>query len=273
MLRLSKAKTSAAKHANKKRHSTRWAVVVVMLVFVAAAGILFAAYWLYCHASDEAFHIPFIGGLIGGGGQNSEAPPVPEQTFEDYLADTIFIGDSRTNGLAGYGYVPKSNVFAIDGSNHVSARTEKFITLSGTSRKLTIAQASELIRPARMIVSYGINGIAFMDSDTFLSEYAALLEELRTASPETLLVVQSILPVSAEKAAATPGMSNRAIDSCNQKLKALVEEKGGVFLDSSAVLKNAKGNLDSKYNSGDGLHFNRTAYLALLDFYDQNRLY
>ena len=112
-----------------------------------------------------------------------------------------------------------------------------------------------------------------MDSDTFMSEYAALLDELRAASPETLLVVQSILPVSAEKAASTPGMSNRAIDSCNQKLKALAEEKGGVFLDSSAVLKNSKGNLDPKYNSGDGLHFNRKAYQALLDFYDKNRLY
>ena len=45
------------------------------------------------------------------------------------------------------------------------------------------------------------------------------------------------------------------------------------FLDSSAVLKNSKGNLDPKYNSGDGLHFNRKAYQALLDVYDKNRLY
>ena len=271
-MRLSKEKTNGSKRTHARRHSARWAFVAVMMVCLVALGILFAAYQLYFRTSGDSF-IPFIGGIIGGGDQSNGGSPSPDQTFEEYLADTVFIGDSRTNGLSGYGYVPKSSVFAIDGFNHASARTEKFITLSGTNRKLTIAQAVGFVKPVRMIVSFGINGIAFMDSDTFMSEYAALLDELRAASPETLLVVQSILPVSAEKAASTPGMSNRAIDSCNQKLKALAEEKGGVFLDSSAVLKNSKGNLDPKYKSGDGLHFNRKAYQALLDFYDKNRLY
>ncbi len=249
----------------------RWAVAVFMMVCL-AAGVLISAYWLYSQAPGTGFTVPFIGGIIGKDESKTESPAKPDQTFEEYLAGTVFIGDSRTNGLTRYGLVPQGNVYAIDGFNHVSARTQKFLVLSGTSRKLTIAEAVGLVQPARVIVSFGINGIAFMDDDSFMSEYAGLLDDLKAASPDTLLVVQSILPVSANKAASTPGMSNRAIDSCNQKLKALVEEKGGVFLDSSGALKDAKGNLASQYDSGDGLHFNKAAYQVLLDFYDQNRL-
>lgn len=94
------------------------------MVCLVALGILFAAYQLYFRTSGDSF-IPFIGGIIGGGDQSNGGSPSPDQTFEEYLADTVFIGDSRTNGLSGYGYVPKSSVFAIDGFNHASARTEK----------------------------------------------------------------------------------------------------------------------------------------------------
>ncbi len=271
MLRLSKNK-GGKRQTKKVRHPVRWAVVVSTMVCL-AAGVLFSAYWLYSQASGTGFTVPFIGGIIGKDESNIESPAVPDQTFEEYLADTVFIGDSRTNGLTRYGFVSQGNVYAIDGFNHVSARTQKFLVLSGTNRKLTIAEAVGLVQPTRVIVSFGINGIAFMDSESFMSEYAGLLDDLKAASPDTLLVVQSILPVSANKAASSPGMSNRAIDSCNQKLKALTEEKGGIFLDSSGVLKDAKGNLASQYDSGDGLHLNKPAYQALLDFYDKNRIY
>ncbi len=276
-VKVGKAKTlktsSDVKKQPPKRHPARWAFGISLLICLVAAGALFAAYWLYLRTSDDPFTIPFIGGLAGGDKSSSSAKPHPDQTFDEYVADTIFIGDSRTNGLTKYGYIPQSNVYAVDGFNHKSARTDKFLTLSGTSKKLTIAQAIALVKPVRMVVSFGINGVGFMDTDTFMSEYDAFLDELKAASPDTLLVVQSILPVSAEKTAANSNMSNRTIDSYNAKLKALVEEKGGVYLDSAPVLKNSKGALNAKFDAGDGLHFNRAAYQALLDFYDQNRLY
>lgn len=218
---------------------------------------------------------PFWGGQGGtADGDSSASRPIDtNQTFEEYLNDTIFIGDSRTNGMANYNFAPRDRVYAIDGANHQTARTEKFLILSSTGRKLTIAEAIGVVKPVRMIVSFGINGVAFMGEDTFMDEYSAFLDELKAASPDTILVVQSILPVSSAQEAEDPRMTNEVIDSYNQKLQALTLEKGGRWLDTAGLLKNAWGELDAAYDAGDGLHFNQDAYEVLFNYYDQNRIY
>ena len=209
----------------------------------------------------------------GGSSVSSNSPASSDQSFEEYLNDTIFIGDSRSNGMANYGFVSRDRVYAIDGANHQTARTQRFLILGSTGQQLTIAQAIAVVKPARMIVSFGINGIAFMGEQTFFDEYAAFLDELKAASPDTILVVQSILPVSAAQEVEDPRMANATIDAYNQKLKALTLEKGGRWLDTSWLLKDSQGALDAVYDAGDGLHFNEQAYDVLFSYYDQNRIY
>lgn len=190
-------------------------------------------------------------------------------TFSAFLDQTLFIGDSRTNGMKNFGFLPEENVFAIDGASHQTARTEKFVTLEGSSKKLTIVQAVAELQPVRVIVSFGINGVAYMGEETFLSEYSELLDELKEASPDTSIVVQSILPVSASYARNDRRMANDIIDGYNAELRLLANQKDCYFLDTSQVLKNEDGALAKEYDSGDGLHFNKTAYTALFDYLDQ----
>lgn len=193
------------------------------------------------------------------------------QSFEEYIHDTVFIGDSRTNALKVYNLVPEQNVLAKDGENHRSARTEKMIT-TPSGKTLTIAEAVAEIKPVRMMVSFGINGVSYMNEDDFIEEYAALLDELHQASPNSIIIVQSILPVSKSYEAQKPTMSNQKIDRYNTLLKQLAEQKGFAFLDSSGVLKDKNNSLDAKYDRGDGLHYNKAAYEALLQFYNKNRI-
>ena len=222
---------------------------------------------------------PFFGNFLNtnasGGTDNSGGPNAPssDQSFPEYLDDTIFIGDSRTNGMVNFSFINRNNAYAIDGVNHQTMRTERFLTMSSTGRKLTAAEAIGVVKPIRMIVSLGINGVAFMGEEKFFSEYAALLDELQTASPDSILVVQSILPVSQTREAEYPQLANAIIDAYNQRLKTLTLEKGGRWLDTANLLKNSRGSLNTIYDSGDGLHFNKRAYQALFDYYDQHRIY
>lgn len=193
------------------------------------------------------------------------------QSFEEYINETVFIGDSRTNGLAVYNFIPGENVLAKDGENHRSARTEKIITAK-SGKAVTIAEAVAEKKPTRMIVSFGINGVSFMEESSFMEDYSALLDDLYKASPYSIIIVQSILPVSKSFENARPTMSNAVIDRYNALLKELAGKKGFGFLDSSAVLKDKNNCLDEKYDSGDGLHFNKAAYEALLQFYNKNRI-
>lgn len=197
-------------------------------------------------------------------------PVSQEQSFEGYIRDTVFIGDSRTNGLVRYQQVPEQNVMAKDGENHQAARTDRIVHTSSGDR--TIARAVGDVKPLRMIVAFGINGVAFMGEQTFMEEYSALLDELHTASPDSTIAVQSILPVSKDRESADPRFANSKIDRYNGLLKTMTEGKGFRYLDASNVLKDQNNCLAAKYDSGDGLHFNPAAYEALMRFYEGNRV-
>ena len=193
------------------------------------------------------------------------------QSFEEYIGETVFVGDSRTNGLAVYNFISDENVLAKDGENHRSARTEKIITTK-SGKMVTIAEAIAEKQPVRIIVSFGINGVSFMDESNFMEEYSAFLDDLYRASPYSIIVVQSILPVSKNFENSRPTMANSVIDRYNTLLKEMAAKKGVRFLDSSAVLKDKNNCLAEKYSSGDGLHFNKVAYETLLQFYNKNRI-
>ncbi len=194
------------------------------------------------------------------------------QPFSDYIDNTVFIGDSRTNGLKGYRFVKPKNVYAVDGLNHQDARYDRFINL-GTGNLLTITEAVAKTKPARMIVSFGINGIAFMGEQSFMDEYAALIDELKAASPNSLIAIQSILPVSHNYELNKPQITNEKIDLYNSLLKELAQQKGCRYWDTSSLFKDEYNCLKYKYDCGDGLHFTTRAYEELLIYLDQHRIF
>lgn len=200
----------------------------------------------------------------------SNSEPAGDISFSEFLDQTIFVGDSRTNGMKNFGFLSEDHVFALDGASHQVARTEKFVTLDGSSKKMTIAQAVAQLQPDRIIVSFGINGVAYMGEDQFLSEYEDFLDELIDASPNSSIVIQSILPVSATYARNDRRMANDIIDGYNAELRLLAKQKGCYFLDTSEVLKNEDGALAKEYDSGDGLHFNKNAYAELFEYLDEH---
>ena len=93
----------------------------------------------------------------------------------------------------------------------------------------SMAEAVAVVKPERMVVSLGINGLSFMSESGFMETYAEFLEGLREASPDTALVVQAILPVSAAYERKDPRMTNEKIDRYNERLRAITEACGGRF--------------------------------------------
>ena len=275
---MSKSKRSAP--IRKKKHPVRTAFFTTLIVCLAVFSTVFALN-IHTLLSGSNPCAPFFGNFLNtnasgsGDSENSGGPNAPssDQSFPEYLNDTIFIGDSRTNGMVNFSFIDRNIAYAIDGVNHQTMRTERFLTMSSTGRKLTAAEAIGVVKPVRIIVSLGINGVAFMGEEKFFSEYAALLDELKESSPDSILVVQSILPVSQALEAENPQLANTIIDAYNRRLKTLTLEKGGRWLDTANLLKNAQGSLNTIYDSGDGLHFNKRAYQALFDYYDQHRIY
>lgn len=189
-----------------------------------------------------------------------ETPPAGE----DYLRATVFIGDSRTEGLVRYGLLEQSQVFAEDGMNHKNARVKPVVQYEGGL--LTIAQAVERAQPERMIVDFGINGFSFMSEEEFMEEYEGLIDELHAASPDSAIIIQSIFPVSSLKEQLDPSFANKKLERLNSLLYQLAEEKGCYFLDTAEALTGSDGGLLDEYNAGDGIHLNADAYEVILDY-------
>lgn len=196
-------------------------------------------------------------------------PVAPSISYSQYMEETYFIGDSRTNRMVMYGYVARSRAFALNGINHSDACTRRFVDL-GDGRLLSMAEAVAQVKPVRMVVSLGINGLSFMSESGFMNTYEEFLNGLRQASPDTILVVQAILPVSAAYESKDPRMTNEKIDRYNEKLRTITQACGGRFLDTSAVLKDENGDLAARFDSGDGLHYNKTAYKVLFGYIEEH---
>lgn len=190
-----------------------------------------------------------------------------EVDSEYYLGETTFIGDSRTNGLLTYQLLPPEQVFAIDGSTQKSIRDEPFIQLEPDGDYLTVEQAVAERQPQRILLAFGVNAIPLMSDEEFMQEYDTLIDELTELSPDSKIIIQSILPVASWKYTEMPALTNENIDYHNDLLAQYAQENGYTFYDIADNFKDENGALAFEYDAGDGLHFSQTfyhTYLAIL---------
>lgn len=190
--------------------------------------------------------------------QESASPN--EMDGEFYLGETVFIGDSRTNGLLTYRYLPPEQVFAIDGSTQKSIREQEFIQLEPNGPFLSVEEAVKERQPHRILIAFGVNAIPLMSEEEFMKEFEILIDELTSASPDSKIVIQSILPVSWWKHETMQYLTNENIDHFNDLLKQYCTENSYTFFDVSDEFKGEDGSLDPQYDAGDGLHFNQSFY-------------
>lgn len=101
-----------------------------------------------------------------------------------------------------------------------------------------------------------------METD-FKAYYAKLVRAIQKASPNTVILLQSIFPVTA----GCKVLSNEKIDRANGWVKAVAAENNCRYLDTQSVLKDGNNCLrDSLCNNEDGIHLNTEAYRLILSY-------
>lgn len=111
--------------------------------------------------------------------------------------------------------------------------------------------------PARVFLLGGINCLREDRFDLCVTEYAALLDALRSACPDAKLIVQSVLPVRGDLT--NPMLlTNDTIRRFNAEIEALAARRGCAYVDLWPAYEK-DGQLDPTLTR-DGLHLNFTAY-------------
>ena len=190
----------------------------------------------------------------------------------EYLDKFVFLGDSTTYGIGYYydhGYAelcPPSQVWTpSSGTLTLAYYSVATVVYPPTGEEIPIADAAARAKPEIMMITLGVNGIAFMDEEWFIRDYTALVQSIREASPDTKIILNSIYPVAASYANLDQ-INNEKIDAANGWIEQIAENTGCRFLNSHEALVGADGWLPETSQNGDGLHLTGEAFTAVMQY-------
>lgn len=199
-----------------------------------------------------------------------------ERADEEYLKSIVFLGDSTTNGLWSYGMLP-------DGKNSTQVWLPKDKTLTlwdvpnkkildpNTNTEVVFSELIALRKPKILVITLGVNGVAFLDEAGFKREYGKILDTVLEKSPETQIILQSIFPVTREYNLLKQ-INNNNISRANVWVADLAEQYGIAYLNTAEILLNEHGYLFTDMDSGDGLHLLPDTYQKIIDYILCHRL-
>lgn len=197
-----------------------------------------------------------------------EMPWTPVQESEpvddSYFDDVAFVGDSRTDGFRLYSGLERGTYFCVTGETVASATDmENWKTEDG--RKISLADAVAAADCGKIYLMLGINELGWNGTDIFRDHAENLLRRLQADHPDAEIVVQSLLPVSAEQDAKGSYVNNQRILAYNQVWMELAEETGCDYVNIAEAVTGEDGCLPAEM-SFDGVHLNRAGCHAWLDY-------
>lgn len=197
-----------------------------------------------------------------------EAPwaPVPEsEAVEDtYFQDVIFLGDSRTEGFSLYSGLKEGTYFYSVGATVESVFSKNAWTMEdGSKVPLLDAMAEEPC--GKIYVMLGVNELGWVKVETFQNQYAKVIDRLREDHPDAQIVLQSILPVSAKQDAKKTYVNNQRIQTYNEAIMALAEEKNCAYVNVAEAVTGGDGCLRPELTF-DGVHLNTQGCRIWLDY-------
>ena len=162
------------------------------------------------------------------------------RTFPVGPDDVVFFGDSITEGAKWH---------------------ELFPGLPVRNRGITEETSADLVarldtvvsgRPRQLLIQVGINDLVFGGSDEeFLANYRTVLNRCRAESPDTDVIVQSILPGRGELGTRIAGV--------NARLERLADEFDVTFVDLTDAFAGPDGSMPPEV-SPDDIHLTGEGY-------------
>ena len=182
----------------------------------------------------------------------------------DYLNDTLFLGDSNTVRLYNNGLISLQQFCAKEGIGTQVALNEGIVTFKRDSNHYTIPQAVAMMKPRRVVMTFGTNDTGMEVSD-FIAHYTALIQAIQQSYPYTDIIVNTVPPVPADHSN-YPHMDQAKIDDFNMALLEMCEQLGVRFLNSAEALKSSDGyGIADYYTSGD-IHLKSAGLKAVLNY-------
>ena len=193
----------------------------------------------------------------------------PLAQSDDPVERMTFFGDSTTAHLALRGGIPRERVWSGVNSTVLfeTVNAVKCVHLYQENRDLTLPEAVALKKPRILVITVGVSGGAGrLSKENFVGVYRELLLSVRRASPETKILVQSLLPLSDRSVKHYKRLTKEAVVQANGWVKELCEELRIPYVDTHAKLIDPDtGYLKPEYQNDEYMHLTAQAYEVILE--------
>ena len=251
-----------------------WAIGIVLCLLALLVGFLVSAVTPYDGDSD-----PRTPDLNAVRDQNSTAD-VSSLNFVEpdgqlhqlrsskdagrkYISSSVFLTDSamlalREQALTG------GDVWGSSGGSLPMDSISEWSILFSDGSTISPADACMIVKPERLFIAIGSDGLENVGREEFISGYTALINSIHRVSPETQIVCCSISPVTADYDE-SDRLDNNMIADANDWLRDLCLDTGVYYADTASALLDGR-DLDPRYASENGRSLNSDGAQEVLSY-------
>lgn len=166
--------------------------------------------------------------------------------YRKMFSTSVILGDSLTEGLSVYGWLPESVVFAKVGGSIVYGDD--------------IFDRAAMVHPKYAFFAYGMNDMGNYggNSDNFIDKYTTLLKKFHKTSPETVIAVNSI--TTPTDAAIQDNSSIGHYKEFNEAIKKMCKKEHYIYIDITDILPS-----HPEWYARDGIHAAPAYYPLWMD--------
>ena len=151
---------------------------------------------------------------------------------ESYFDHTLFIGDSRTQGLSQHARLGKADYFAQAGMTVFNLFKERVSDCGfGTTDLKTLLQKRKY---ERIYLMLGINEIGY-PMNGIKNQYEAVLKEIQALQPDATIILEANMHVARKKEKANPSFRLANIEELNQIIASFADQKQIFYIDVNEV--------------------------------------
>lgn len=218
-------------------------------------------------STDYFKDITFVDSSLFDTDNWKEAPLEFTKVTEDYFDDAVFIGDSRTSGIAAYAGLTNATFYSATSLNIFDFDKRK-ISIDGS--KKTIKEALSEHQFKKVYIMIGINDVGISTVDTFYNTYADVIREISRLQPDALIFIEANLHVTKKKSEQDKTINNENIEMRNQEIASLADQKRIFYIDvNKSSLCDKDGNLKEEY-TWDQVHLEAKYYPVWKEFLMKN---
>ena len=197
--------------------------------------------------------------------KEQEDAPKEEIGRQEFFANALFIGDSRTVGLMEYGNIEGATFFASSGMS-VFSLNKKTVTIPGEGKQ-SFEEILERKQYDTIYLMLGINELGYR-FERVEAQYNEILEQIKGAQGEAKIYLCANLHVTKEQSERDYIFNNDNINRVNQMIEASADNERTYYLDVNVLFDDEEGNLSTDYSS-DSFHVLGRYYTNWVDWIRQ----